>query len=282
MLMGSGRTRDQWTTVVNNMGGRGAKATEPELVQILSYLSTNLGPDYTPGGAVAGQPAGVLPARPKHGAAGRGPGPLGHLAHFLHQRVYYTLRSGPELRIQNVLTGDPKAGADCFNGKCNSCHSVTGDLARIGARYDPPTLQMKLLFPRTVAFGRGRLALDRDRADCQAAPRFRRALSDHDRNRTPLRRSLFCDPPRRCLQRENRPLLPQERSDLARVRERIRCDWQTSYRNRHAALWRKVAGNLDKLDDFNVSLRDAQGEYRSFRRTSELKVEKNTTLPGRT
>src|ERR1051325_10681282 len=31
------------------------------------------------------------------------------LAHFLHQRIYYTLRTGPELQIQNVLTGDPKA-----------------------------------------------------------------------------------------------------------------------------------------------------------------------------
>src|SRR4051794_34443153 len=48
MLMGSGRTRDQWTAVVNSMVARGAKATQPELVQILTYLSTNFGPNYTP------------------------------------------------------------------------------------------------------------------------------------------------------------------------------------------------------------------------------------------
>ena len=35
-----------------------------------------------------------------------------------------------------------------------TCHSPTGDLAGIGKRYDPPTLQSKFLFPRTVGFGR--------------------------------------------------------------------------------------------------------------------------------
>jgi len=136
------------------------------------------------------------------------------LAHFLHQRVYYTLRSGPELQIQNVLTGDPKAGAAYFNGsgKCASCHSITGDLAHTGTRYDPPTLQMKILFPRTVAFGRGGPA---------AAPA------------KPVTVTVT---------------LPSGE---------------------------KIDGVLDKLDDFNVSLRDAQGEYRSFKRASEVKVMKN-------
>ena len=32
---------------------------------------------------------------------------MADLAHFLHQKVYNTLRRGPELQIQNVLTGDP-------------------------------------------------------------------------------------------------------------------------------------------------------------------------------
>ena len=31
---------------------------------------------------------------------------IADLANFLHQKVYNTLRSGPELQIQNVLTGD--------------------------------------------------------------------------------------------------------------------------------------------------------------------------------
>src|SRR5215831_9565474 len=71
------------------------------------------------------------------------------LSHFLKQRVNDTLRSSPLYQVQNVLTGDAKAGAAYFNGagKCNSCHSPTGDLAGIGKRLDPPLLQQRFLFP---------------------------------------------------------------------------------------------------------------------------------------
>ena len=34
-----------------------------------------------------------------------------------------------------------------------------------------------------------------------------------------------------------------------------------------------VSGTLDRIDDFNISLRDASGEYRAFRRGPGLKVE---------
>jgi hypothetical protein len=77
------------------------------------------------------------------------------LSHFLHQRVYDSLRGSPIFEVQNVLTGDAKAGAAYFNGegRCNTCHSPTGDLAGIGGRYDPVNLQQRFLFPHT---GRGR------------------------------------------------------------------------------------------------------------------------------
>ena len=69
------------------------------------------------------------------------------LCHTIHQEVYNTLRSA--LQIQNVLTGDPKAGAAYFSGagKCSTCHSTTGDLAKIGSRLDPPAIQQRFLFP---------------------------------------------------------------------------------------------------------------------------------------
>ena len=34
-----------------------------------------------------------------------------------------------------------------------------------------------------------------------------------------------------------------------------------------------VSGTLDRIDDFTVSLRDSSGEYRSFRRGADVKVE---------
>lgn len=43
----------------------------------------------------------------------------------------------------NIVVGNAQAGEEFFNGagKCNTCHSVTGDLAGIGAKMEPKTLQ---------------------------------------------------------------------------------------------------------------------------------------------
>src|SRR5713101_3045301 len=45
IIMGKGRTRDQWTAVVNTMVSRGAKASAAELTQISEYLSTHFAPN---------------------------------------------------------------------------------------------------------------------------------------------------------------------------------------------------------------------------------------------
>jgi len=72
------------------------------------------------------------------------------LSHFIHERVYDTLRGSSIFQPQNLLTGNAKAGEAWFNGagKCSTCHSPTGDLKGIGGRYDAPTLQGRFLFPR--------------------------------------------------------------------------------------------------------------------------------------
>src|SRR5205823_4892450 len=43
----------------------------------------------------------------------------------------------------DILVGNPKEGEAYFNGAghCTQCHSVTGDLAGIGAGHDPKTMQ---------------------------------------------------------------------------------------------------------------------------------------------
>ena len=71
------------------------------------------------------------------------------IATFLHQRVKDAALRGT-YRILNIVDGDPKAGEAYFNGagRCNTCHSVTGDLAHIGSKYDPVTIQQKILMPR--------------------------------------------------------------------------------------------------------------------------------------
>lgn len=75
---------------------------------------------------------------------------LQDLAHFLHQRVYETLRSSPTFGPQDILVGDAEAGAKYFDGegRCVTCHSPSGDLAGVGKRYTPVVLQQRFIFPR--------------------------------------------------------------------------------------------------------------------------------------
>jgi cytochrome c oxidase cbb3-type subunit III len=144
------------------------------------------------------------------------------LAHFLRQRVNDAMRGSPLFRVQNVLTGDPKAGAEFFNGpgKCVTCHSATGDLAGIARRYEPVDLQQRMMFPGT---GRG-----------GGAARGRGAAAVSSRSAVTVTVTAPSQP--------------------------------------------AVTGVLVQMDDFIVTLREATGEYRTFRRTPGVKVEKNDPL----
>jgi len=128
------------------------------------------------------------------------------LSHFIHQRLDDTLRTSPTFHAQNVLTGDPKAGQSYFNGegKCNTCHSPTGDLKGFGAKYDAIDIQQRFLFPRP-GIGRG--------------------------------------------------------ANVKRVMVTVTTPAGAT-----------MTGVLDRIDDFNVSLRDAAGAYHSWVRTPALKV----------
>jgi cytochrome c oxidase cbb3-type subunit III len=48
----------------------------------------------------------------------------------------------------SIVVGDAKAGEAFFNSRCGSCHSATGDLKGIGAKFtDPKQLQQTWLIP---------------------------------------------------------------------------------------------------------------------------------------
>jgi mono/diheme cytochrome c family protein len=287
IVLAKGMTREQWGSVVSNMISRGAKGTDAEFAQIVDYLAANLPPKANAGSA--GTTGGAKrPRRPAtlidqagpadkqivdeeaasrggaiyraqcvncHGPQARGTaqgadlvrslvvledrygsklGPFlqkGHpmqsgqtsaslteaqiedLSHFLKQKVEDTLRTGPYNKVLNVLTGDPKAGEAYFNGagRCKQCHSPTGDLAHIGSKYDPAVLQLKTVFPQTVAFGRRSMGA----------------------GRKPVTVTVT---------------LPSGE---------------------------KYEGVLVEMDDFNVALRDKDGNYRSFGREPGVKVEKH-------
>ena len=288
IVMGKGYTRDGWGAVVNSMVSRGAKASDTELSDIVDYLSKSFPPKTGAAGAGGagflgggsddshivdeaaadrGRAVYIAECVTCHGNKARGgdnavpisqrgpdlvrslvvlkdrygsmiggfmkssnhpmqsgkpsasvPGPqVLDLAHFLHQKVTDTLRSGPYSKPINVLTGDSKAGAAYFSGEggCIKCHSTTADLKGVGTKYDPVSLQQKFLFPRTFATGRGG-----PRGGGRAA---------------------------------GKPVMVTVTP----------------------ASGKSVSGELLNLDDFNVALRDADGEYQTFKRTAGLKVEKN-------
>jgi mono/diheme cytochrome c family protein len=72
------------------------------------------------------------------------------IAAFLHAQP---LSNRGEPSRLDILVGNAAAGKAYFNGagKCSSCHAVTGDMAGIGAKYDPKTIQNFI-----VSGGRGR------------------------------------------------------------------------------------------------------------------------------
>jgi cytochrome c oxidase cbb3-type subunit 3 len=273
-------TREQWGGIVSNMISRGAKGSDEEFAEVVDYLAKNFPPAKEAGTAVAtktprprnlidqagandkqvvdedaaarGRTVYIAQCITCHGTRARGGdrgadlvrslvvlhdrygstiGPFlrkGHpdgkpttltqeqivdLSHFLHQQVGDTLRTGPFNHVLNVLVGDPREGKAFFDGpgKCNQCHSTSGDLAHIASKYDPPVLQLKVVFPQTAAFGR-------------------RSSSN---SRKPVTVTVTT---------------PSGESST---------------------------GVLDEIDDFNVSLHDASGQYRSFHRGPGVKVERH-------
>jgi mono/diheme cytochrome c family protein len=68
------------------------------------------------------------------------------IANFLHDSIKNAI-DRDSYKILNIVTGNAKAGESYFKGHCASCHSVTGDLKGVGAKYEPVTLQGKFLQP---------------------------------------------------------------------------------------------------------------------------------------
>ena len=86
---------------------------------------------------------------------------IADISAYLHSRVIYASGRG-NVRTSEVLIGDAKAGERYFNGEggCSKCHSTSNDLKGVAAKYDIPTLQERLVMPRTGrgGFGRGAAA----------------------------------------------------------------------------------------------------------------------------
>ena len=59
-------------------------------------------------------------------------------------------------KVQNIVTGDAKAGQGYFQAHCADCHSPTGDMAHVATKYEPTALQGRFLYPgNSNPFGMG-------------------------------------------------------------------------------------------------------------------------------
>jgi cytochrome c oxidase cbb3-type subunit III len=129
----------------------------PDLARSLLVLSDTKGKELGEYLRVGRPPA--MPAFP-----GLTEQQIADIAEFLHM-TFEAAKSRNLTDVMASLVGDAKAGEAYFNGagKCTTCHSVTGDLAHIAAKYDPPTLQDRMVNPRPGG-GRGGQATASPRA----------------------------------------------------------------------------------------------------------------------
>ena len=115
--------------------------TGPDLIRSVVALDDENGEHIGPV-ILQGRPDKGMPAFPMTDAQ------IKDIASFLRFKQQAAINRG-SYTIQNLLTGDAKKGEAYFKGAggCNKCHSPSGDLARVGAKYDATTLQSRFLFP---------------------------------------------------------------------------------------------------------------------------------------
>ena len=95
----------------------------------------------------AGRPQGGMPAFPQ-----LSPAEIHSISQYLKMQVELAANRGTYGQtygdLRNKVTGDPSQGEAFFKANCTSCHSTTGDLAKIGAKFQQAAqLQQRFLWP---------------------------------------------------------------------------------------------------------------------------------------
>ncbi|HLK64158.1 MAG TPA: c-type cytochrome [Bryobacteraceae bacterium] len=127
---------------------RGAQA--PSLVRSVLVLHDEKAEEIGPV-IKNGRPQGGMPA-----FANLSQDDVYNISQFIHLQVELAANRGTYGTtygsLRNQVTGDPKKGEEFFNGAggCKNCHSVTGDLAKIGAKFGQSSaMQSRFLWPTT-------------------------------------------------------------------------------------------------------------------------------------
>jgi cytochrome c oxidase cbb3-type subunit 3 len=137
--------KDVWIAECVTCHGAQARGTDngPNLLRSIVFLrdryGSEIGPFLKKGHPTqSGKPAASLTDEQ-----------ITNISHFLRKQLNDTLRGASVFTVQDIRSGDAKAGAEYFNGagKCTTCHSATGDLAGIAGKYESVDIQQRMLFP---------------------------------------------------------------------------------------------------------------------------------------
>jgi cytochrome c oxidase cbb3-type subunit 3 len=125
---------------------RGAQG--PNLVRSVVVLHDEKGEEIGPV-IKNGRPQAGMPGFP-----GLSQDDVYNIGQYIHLQVELAANRGTYgatyAGVRNQSSGDAKKGEEFFNNACKSCHSVTGDLAKIGAKYgQAAAMQARFLWPST-------------------------------------------------------------------------------------------------------------------------------------
>ena len=129
-------------------GDKARGAQGPNLVRSVVVLHDEKGEELGPL-IRKGRPEGGMPGFPNLSADD-----VNNVVQYIHLQVELAANRGTYGAtygsLRNQSTGDPRKGEEYFNGAggCKSCHSATGDLSKIGAKFPQASaLQSRFLWP---------------------------------------------------------------------------------------------------------------------------------------
>lgn len=187
----------------------------------------------------------ILAGRPEKGMPGfkLTESQIKDVAAFLRARQQAAIDRGSYV-ILDIVTGDPKKGQEYFATHCASCHSETGDLAGVAAKYDPVALQARFLYPQQRFGGRRGAGGQAGGGPGGAGPGgAARPLGDRPSSAPAVARTAG---------------IPQ-----------VTVVTPTG---------ETLTGTLEYIDDFDVRFRDSSGTTRSFPRVDNLKLQVHDPL----
>jgi cytochrome c oxidase cbb3-type subunit III len=124
--------------------GRGSQG--PNLVRSTVVLHDEKGEEIGPI-IKSGRPQAGMPPFP-----GLKPEDIYNISQYLHMQVELAANRGTYGQtygsLRNQVSGDPAKGQTFFATNCSSCHALSGDFAKIGAKFpDAATMQSRFLWP---------------------------------------------------------------------------------------------------------------------------------------